>query len=435
LAAVAEESLDIQYYIWHNDASGRRLAGELLRAADRGVRIRLLLDDLGSSASDQSLILLNQHPNIEVRLFNPIINRGAKMLGMLRDFGRTNHRMHNKAFIADSQAVIVGGRNIGDEYFSASEEMNFADFDVVAIGSVVGEMSKSFDEFWNSPLSITISELAPQKPNAEKMAEMRAVFETKVKTDGVDARLESTRRTLADEFRTGRMKFTAARATAVYDAPSKVGDSKWEKTNLASQVRPTLMNAKRRVVLVSPYFVPGQRGVETLGKLVASGVDVILLTNSLASNDVPAVHSGYQRYREPLLRSGVRLHEFKAVQPQAAVDTSLFTTSKAGLHAKTFVFDDQTFFVGSMNLDPRSIRWNTEIGIIVESPELAAELTQRLLKVIDTQAYRVELEEGRLVWTTSENGQPVVFETEPHTTRAQRFKIWLLSCLPLEKQI
>ncbi len=435
LAASASRALDAQYYIWHNDASGHRLARELLRAADRGVRVRLLLDDLGSTASDESLLLINQHPHIDVRLFNPVTSRSAKILSALADFGRTNHRMHNKAFIADNQAAIVGGRNIGDEYFGSDEEMNFVDFDVLAAGPVVGEISESFDRFWNSPYSIGIAEMAGSPSSPEPFDILRRRFEERVENEPVNARVQRAQQALAADLRQGRLNLTPATAKVVGDDPDKVKGWAADGTNMAGQIRPVLLQSENRVILVSPYFVPGKAGVETLAQLAAKGVEVIVLTNSLASNDVPAVHAGYRRYRKPLLRAGVRLHEFKFSLPHAVAGGLLPGSSTAGLHAKTFSFDARGFFVGSMNLDPRSVRWNTETGILVDSPGLAEQLTHRLLEVIERQSYRVELRGNRIVWTGMENGQAVTFESEPKASRGLRLKTWLLGLLPIESQI
>lgn len=431
----AVSALDAQYYIWHNDASGRRLARELLRAADRGVRIRLLLDDLGSTASDESLLLIDEHPGIEARLFNPVAQRGAKILGALADFGRTNHRMHNKAFIMDNQAAVIGGRNIGDEYFGSDEEMNFADLDVIATGPVVEEMSESFDRFWNSPYSVGIAELAGSLQPPDSFEARRRRFEARVENESVNGRVLGHQKALVGDIRRGRLALTAAKARVVGDDPEKLKGGAADGVNMAGQIRPVLLQSEKRVILVSPYFVPGKAGVETLAQLAAKGVEVIVLTNSLASNDVPAVHAGYRRYRKSLLRAGVRLYEFKSGPPDDAAGGSWLVSSKAGLHAKTFTFDDRVFFVGSMNLDPRSVRWNTETGLLVENSELAVQLSLRLLEVIGRHCYRVELREGRIIWTGVENGRCVTFESEPDCSRGLRLKTWLLGLLPLENQI
>lgn len=435
LSSASARSLDVQYYIWHEDASGRRLACELMKAADRGVRVRMLLDDMGSTASDESLLVLNGHQNVEIRVFNPVTYRRNKVLGMLANFGRTNHRMHNKVFVADNQVAIVGGRNIGDEYFAADEAMNFADFDVLAAGMVVGEVSQSFDSFWNHPLSINIAELAVKRQASDEYASLKSQFERRVKDEGVDARILKDTESLTTEIRGGLRTFVAAKATAVGDDPAKASGSQQEKVNLVSQLRPKMLAARVRLILVSPYFVPSKKGVELLAELSRKGVEVIVLTNSLASNDVPIVHASYRRYRKPLLRAGVRLHEFKSTVSGGGSSASLFATGSTGLHAKTFTFDDLAFYVGSMNLDPRSIRWNTEAGILVESPELASELARNLEKVIDRGAYRVDLSGGRLVWTGTEAGAPVTWLSEPQASRGLRFKTWLLGWLPVEKQI
>jgi cardiolipin synthase C len=435
LAGAAEQTINVQYYIWHGDRSGKRLAAELLRAADRGVKVRVLLDDLGSSAKDEGLILLDHHKNVEVRLFNPVPNRAAKLLSMIANFGRTNHRMHNKAFVVDNQAAIVGGRNIGDEYFGADEEMNFADFDVVAAGPVVRELSTSFDAFWNSPLSITIQALTKSATNDEIFAANRTRLESDLNGPEKDPALEEAKRSYADKLLGSRLAWHASNAKAVYDDPAKASGSDASFRSLSSQVVPAMQSCERQLIMVSPYFVPGRDGVARLAELCRKGVQVVILTNSMASNDVPIVHSGYREYRKGLIEAGVSLYEFKTAAPLVRSGTGISATPKSGLHAKTFTFDDKTFYVGSMNLDPRSVKWNTEAGVLVDSPELSARLSRDILHTIENHSFHVTLVNGKLTWTSLEAGVKTSVEIEPQSTRWQRVKSVLLGWLPLEKQI
>ncbi len=440
LAEQARRSLDVQYYIWHNDTTGGLLVSRLLQAADRGVRVRVLLDDLGTRASDDGLLVLDAHPNIEVRLFNPVAMRSARMLGALLDFRRVNRRMHNKAFIADNRAAIVGGRNIGDEYFGASQEMNFADLDVVAVGPVVGGVSRQFDAYWNSPSSIGIGTLASGHTSSVDASGRRLAFEAMSSKAESSPVMEAARSCpVAAGIQKGSLELLPCRAWAVYDEPDKVHASASDPaTHLAPKLRSVLDQTHRRLFIVSPYFIPEKHGVELLESLQARGVQVVVLTNSLASTDVAAVHSGYKRCRKPLLRAGVQIHELKPEQRRGAGGGSASTfggSSKAGLHAKTFTFDDGAIFVGSMNLDPRSLRLNTEVGLVIECPELASRLTRTVLQDIDRHAYRLELQRGRLEWSTREGGRTLRFSTEPQTTAWQRLKVALLGLLPIEGQL
>jgi putative cardiolipin synthase len=440
VADAATTSLDVQYYIWHSDDSGVLLIHRLLKAADRGVRVRLLLDDLGTKATDDGLLVLDSHPNIEVRLFNPVSLRSARMLGALLDFRRVNRRMHNKAFIADNKVAIVGGRNIGDEYFGAREDVNFADLDVVTVGPVVQEVSQQFDAYWNSPSSIEITAIAAPNETPEHAATRRARYETMLAQANQSAAAQRVRKSAeTSTTREGRVSFVPGRAWAVYDDPVKVTHSASDPTShLAPKLRAIVDSTQRELFIVSPYFIPEAKGLELFRELRARGVRVVVLTNSLASTDVAAVHAGYKRYRKPLLECGVELYELKPQGREikhSGGSSPFGSSSKASLHAKTFTFDQFTTFVGSMNLDPRSLRLNTEVGLLIECPELAAELTQKVLQDIDRHAYKPQLDGGRLFWTTTEDGQEVRYTKEPGTSAGQRMKVMLLSCLPIEGQL
>ena len=313
LADAAQRSLDVQYYIWNKDMAGKVLLEHLFRAADRGVRVRFLLDDLGTAPSDAVLLAIDSHPNIEVRMFNPVALRSPRMLGMVVDFGRINRRMHNKSFTADGQVAIVGGRNIGDEYFGASETMNYADLDVVIIGPVVHEVSDEFDLYWNNRSSIPITALARQKTTPEQFAAMRAALTAYDTTAERSAYAESVRDSeFVRQLRNRNVSYFWGRATIVNDHPDKVATSAAKtETHLAPQLREVVDATKRELFLVSPYFVPGKKGVELLAGVHRRGVRVVCITNSLASTDGVAVHSRYQLYRKPLLQAGVELYEMK----------------------------------------------------------------------------------------------------------------------------
>ena len=313
LADAAQRSLDVQYFIWNKDLAGKVLLEHLFRAADRGVRVRLLLDDLGTAPSDAILLAIDSHPNIEVRMFNPVALRSPRLLGMLADFGRINRRMHNKSFTADGQVAIVGGRNIGDEYFGANEAVNFADLDVALIGPVVHEVSDEFDLYWNNQSSIPIAALARQNTTPEQFAAKRAALIAYDTAAERSAYAESVRDSeFARQLRNRSVSYYWGRATIVNDHPDKVATSAAKtETHLAPQLREVVDATKRELFLVSPYFVPGKRGVDLLAGVRQRGARVVVITNSLASTDGVAVHSKYQLYRKPLLQAGVELYEIK----------------------------------------------------------------------------------------------------------------------------
>jgi putative cardiolipin synthase len=434
LAGMTGRTLDVQYFTWHSDHSGMLLVGEVLRAADRGVKVRMLLDDVGVSAKDEGLLVLDSHPNIEVRLFNPVALRSARMLGVLLNYRLANRRMHNKAFIADNHAAIVGGRNIGDEYFGANALMNFADLDVLVVGPVVREVSQQFDTYWNSPTCVGIRAVSHIREAAEQRDARRQAFAVKHEEAGKAPAMQAMRESPASsKIKEGGVDFLPARTWAVYDDPSKITTAKEDRsTHLAPKLRTIAEATEHQLFIVSPYFIPGKQGVELLTGLRRRGVRVAVLTNSLASTDVAAVHAGYSRYRKELLRSGVELYELKPQPGGGGGGSSPFGSSKAGLHAKTFTFDDQIIFIGSMNMDPRSLHLNTEVGVLIESPPLASELTRKVLHDIEARAYRVQLDEEKLTWRTTENGKSVSFTDEPETDTWRRLKIRLIGCLPIE---
>ena len=439
LADAAQCSLDVQYFIWNKDMAGKVLIEHLLRAADRGVRVRLLLDDLGTMPTDAALLAIDSHPNIEVRMFNPVALRSPRLLGMVTAAARINKRMHNKSLTADGQVAIVGGRNIGDEYFEANKEMNLADLDVAVIGPVVKEVSAEFDLYWNHRAAIPIAALARQNTTPGKFAAMRAALTAHHKTAEGSAYAESVRGSeLVSELRNRNVSFLWGKATIVNDHPDKVATSAAKtETHLAPQLRRTLAATKHELFLVSPYFVPGKQGVEILAGVHRRGVRVVVLTNSLASTDGVPVHSKYQLYRKAMVESGVELYEMKPTAVAAAARRAgSFPGSSgsgtAGLHAKTFSFDRRTGFIGSYNLDPRSSKLNTEMGVLFECPQLAKLLPEAAARNLDRNAYRVELDRNHLVWVTREGDKQVRYTSEPKANLWKRIQVAVLSCLPIE---
>ena len=439
LADAAQRSLDVQYFIWNKDLAGKVLLEHLFRAADRGVRVRLLLDDLGTMPSDATLLAIDSHPNIEVRMFNPVALRSPRLLGMIADLVRINKRMHNKSFTADGQVAIVGGRNIGDEYFGANEAMNFADLDVVVIGPVVREVSDEFDLYWNHQASIPIAALSRQNTTSEEFAAKRARLTAFNTTAEYSAYAESVRDSeFARQLKNHAVSYSWGRATIVSDHPDKVLTSAAKtETHLAPKLRQVVDATKRELFLVSPYFVPGKKGVELLAGVRQRGARVVLITNSLASTDGVPVHSKYQLYRKPLLRAGVELYEIKPTagalqerRPGSFRGPS--GSGSAGLDAKTFAFDRRIGFIGSYNLDPRSSKLNTEMGVLFDCPPLAKRLPETTERDLDRNAYRVELAGHRLVWVTREGDKQVRYNSEPEAGLWKRIKAQVLSWLPIE---
>ncbi len=440
LAQTAERSLDLQYYIWHADTTGQLLFETVWQAAERGVRVRILLDDANTRGLDATIATLATHPNIQVRLFNPFPNRNFRVGDFVTDFARLNRRMHNKSFTADGQIAIVGGRNIGDEYYGADTDVAFRDLDALAIGPVVREIIREFDLYWNSesayPASGLIPAIAPQ--DAARLREGWAeVREQPDATRYTDAVRETP---LVRSLTTGEFDLEWTTAQVVRDDPSKVLQPP-ERTelHLLPHLEEAMGRPLRELDLVSPYFVPGVEGTAAFKELSERGVKVRVLTNSLAATDVSPVHAGYSRYREDLLRAGVRLYELKPTAntreakehaKQQGIDESV----ASGLHAKTFSVDRSRIFIGSFNLDPRSDRLNTEMGVVIASPTLAARLSEAFDTGIPRDAYEVRLAtDGRsLEWIERDGERETVYTTEPETASMKRIWIEFLSILPIE---
>jgi putative cardiolipin synthase len=443
LADAADRTLDLQYYIWHDDLTGRHLANAVLRAADRGVRVRVLLDDLGTNGDDQVLLALASHPNIQIRLFNPVASRRFKKLGAAFEFSRVNRRMHNKSMIADNEAAIVGGRNIGDEYFGASNDVSFGDLDVLTHGAVVPRISIAFDEFWNSDAAYPIESLTghPAEPGA--LADYRERLDRFVASQRDTPYIAQATQRYARLMKMRDIDVAWGKATLLYDDPAKITRSPDDSTgHLLTQFTSLSVEPGHQMLIVSPYFVPGKKGVAWLSKETARGVRVTILTNSLAATDVAAVHAGYQRYRKDLLDAGVHLYELKpAASPGDSKEKkSMLGSSKASLHAKTYVFDKSSIFIGSMNLDPRSITLNTEIGVYCESDALASQVVDGLEPKLDQIAWRLEERSDangskRIVWIdTDANGKETELD-EPDVSGLKRVGIWFLGLLPIESEL
>jgi putative cardiolipin synthase len=437
-ARKAARSLDVQTYIWQADLTGKFLAHELVDAADRGVRVRLLLDDMDARAKNAGFAAMAAHPNIEVRMFNPFASRKG-MLGLigegLTDFGRINRRMHNKTWIADNRIAIVGGRNVGDEYFGASDEVNFVDLDFAMIGPVVRDASESFDRYWNSPSAYPMESLDRDGVSDAALTRLRALLDSHAGEAGAsryaaDLRADDAVKRLVAGDRT--MEWSP-RYAFVSDDPLKVAmeERDAQRTRVGAALLAKVEGMQTDLTVISPYFVPGENTTDTFVAAAKSGKRVRVLTNSLAANDVAAVHGGYSRYRKPLLAGGVQLWELKPLKG-SAVKSSLVGSSGASLHTKAMTIDNRTVFVGSFNLDPRSTWLNCEQGVLVESDVLAKQLeTIFATQTSGERAWRVMLENGELSWSDGKE----TFDSDPLASPGRHFRAWLTRLLHLEAQL
>ena len=434
LADAAEVTLDIQYYIWRNDMSGTLLLAAVRRAANRGVKVRILLDDNNTSGLDPVLALFDSHPNIEIKLFNPFTLRRARTLNFLFEFERLNRRMHNKTFTADHQVTIVGGRNIGDEYFDAHEEIAFVDLDVLAIGPVVADVELDFERYWNSAAAHQATRyLKRSEPPSEQQLIQAA--ERTTRSDAARAFVHALQNSrFVKDLIAGTLHYEWAPTKVLSDDPAKALGKARPRDLLTERLSRALREPARELRLISPYFVPTRAGVEALGDLVRSGVRVSVLTNALEATDVGVVHAGYAKHRKQLLKANVELYEMRRMSAQTSGrDRKLTGSSGSSLHAKTFAIDRERIFVGSFNFDPRSARLNTEIGFLIESPVLAARIASAFDRDIPSRSYRVVLSKhGLLRWVELRDGKEHMHFTEPAAPWWRRAGLWVLAKLPIE---
>lgn len=433
LAETADRTIDVQYYIWHHDTSGSLLFDALRRAADRGVRVRLLLDDINTAGLDHILAELDQHPNIEVRLFNPF-RRPARFLGYLLEFARVNRRMHNKSFTVDNQATIVGGRNIGDEYFGAAEDRTFFDLDVLAVGPAVQEVSRQFDHYWASESSYPAKQLLRGVDPASMARSHPPAAETPPSPAASRYLRAVAERTFVRDLIGQTLNLEWAVARMLSDDPAKVLGQERKESLVWPQMKAALGPPRNSLGLLSAYFVPGRAGTEGIANLARQGVKVRIVTNSLEATDVALVHAGYAKHRRALLAAGVELFEIKRAFVESPGKTGgFFGSSSSSLHAKTFSVDHERVFVGSFNFDPRSWLLNTEMGLVIESPALANAIANALARETPARAYRVRLTDRKeLQWVELVDGREVIHTTEPGTGAGRRALVWLLSWLPID---
>jgi putative cardiolipin synthase len=444
LAHYAERSIDVQYYLYHDDLVGRLFTDQLLKAADRGIRVRLLVDDMDLEGRDLSVAVADSHPNMEVRIFNPFSRKTGRISQFVTRMGSVTRRMHNKTFTVDNQAAILGGRNIGDEYFAADPDLAFADLDVLAIGPVVKKVSAAFDLYWNSELAYPASVLMDRSPKPEEIQQKRQQLNEFVTQQADSEYLQALRNSnLAKQIRQEQVRYYWGDAEVFYDQPEKILHD-FDKTeyHLSPHLVPYFEGVQEELIIFSPYFVPGKRGTAFLSKLSKRGVRVRIFTNSLASNDVGIVHAGYGKYRKDLLRAGVELYEMnkKLNRKERKAKKGKKGSSTASLHAKSFVFDRKQVFIGSLNLDPRALIHNTEIGVVLSSEEIANMMADAFDQNIEQVAFRLELVKNKngsqkILWHGLVDGKPQTFDAEPYTGFWRRFGIGFMSIWPIESQL
>jgi putative cardiolipin synthase len=454
LIQAAQSSLDLQYFIFRGDNTGSLLTAAILDCADRGVRVRILIDDGETVAGDERILALVAHPLIQVRIFNPFAYRGH--LDLLRgieyglNFSRLDYRMHNKLLVADGALAVVGGRNLSDPYFQVNPEAQFADDDVVAVGPVVPRLSDVFDEFWNSGLSIPSEALSGGHSTVADLGPYRARLDAQRaewKSQGADYLGKVKGGQPLADLVDGHLPLVWASVTVIYDSPDKRKVSEGEMVGrlMHRAVAQAAEAAQFELLMVTPYLIPGKEGMRIFTDLRKKEVRVRVLTTSLEANTVLLAQAGYMRYRRPLLEQGVELYEVRSQLGNArgsGESAKMAQFGNYGLHAKMFVFDRKRIFIGSMNFDQRSMHLNTEIGLLIDSAELAGQIATRFDAMVRLEnAYTLVLRADadgaapHLVWRTRENGADIEYDLEPQRKWGQRMGANLLSWLPIDDEL
>lgn len=435
MAKRAERSIDAQYYLIKRDVVGMLFIGALLEAADRGVRVRLLVDDIFTSGYDAGMAALDSHPNFEIRVFNPFARRSARVLDAITSFGRINRRMHNKSFTVDNQVTLIGGRNIADEYFAARQDAKFFDADVLAVGPVVEDVSRMFDQYWNNRAAVPVPVFAdlPMDPD-EALRQLREKIKQKYDHLKTTQYAEVLQNAALDHLQDD---LTWAPYELVYDSPDKAQSKKAEEAaSILTPLRQAVFNVEHELVVISPYFVLRKKEIEGLRSVRDRGVEITVLTNSLAATNQVVVFGGYAPIRRPMLNMGVRLYEVRADATIAGDHRVDVEDAKATLHTKLFVVDRSKVFIGSFNWDQRSAYINTELGVIIDSPAIGEDFSRELESMLPVKTYEVFLnEQGNMRWRGMENGQEVVLTKEPQTGFWRRMKGRLMRFLPIRDQL
>ncbi|WP_157631121.1 phospholipase D family protein [Vibrio pacinii] len=424
----AQSSLDLQYYIYRSDETSHLLSWRLYQAAQRGVRVRLLLDDM-QKRNDHHMAALNAHPNVEIRLFNPHQYRDARLFAMVSDFGRLNHRMHNKSLTADSVASIVGGRNIGNEYFSFESNVEFGDFDLLLYGDAVQQTADQFDLYWNSLYAVPIEWIVDDGKQPDDRLIAQAVAKHQLEQKFTQGRYDFTQLPLYQQLTQGEIELWWGKGEIWYDSPDKVAT---QKSQLVDNLAELLKTVDHSIVVISPYFVPTESGTKALIAAAQRGIDVTIVTNSLASNDVFAVHGWYSKYRQSLVEGGVTLWEVKS-SADLQSKWSITGSSHSSLHAKVVLVDNHVLVVGSMNWDPRSGQLNTEMAAVIEQPEYVAQTTASLTAALEENAYKIVNIDNDVAWQDVSNG--ITYHSEPDASMWRRIGAWFSGILPIEQQL
>lgn len=439
----AQSSIDAKYYLWNNDLTGLMLLSAIKDAADRGVRVRLLLDDNAIEGLDPIIHQLNQHEMIDIRLYNPFVIRSYKIINFTFDFGRLNRRMHNKALIVDGVVGISGGRNIGNEYFGLDEKADFVDLDVLTVGEVMPEMIDLFELYFESELAVPADLMIQQDDHDQDQQPLQAALQEHQDSKEIKAYTKATAESQFDDhIDSGDLIDEWTDVTLVHDVPSKTLDQHDQSELMITHLVESLQESAKDVYVVSPYFIPGKY-IDVFQDLSNKDISVNILTNSYQATDSAAVHTAYISCRLPLLKAGVGMFELKADQQDQQDQTNLSgssgssgssSASDSSLHAKTFLLDKQTVFIGSFNFDPRSIRLNTEMGMLISSQSLATEIHDFFRGSHRFGAYEVKLNQaGELAWLENrKDNTNETFEHEPHTTLRERLMIRLVGYLPLD---
>jgi putative cardiolipin synthase len=439
-AALAEKTLDLQYYLWKGDITGRLLLHRALEAADRGVQVRILIDDIYHSGRDLSYGAIDTHPNMEVRVYNPMGSRGAgKGANMVYHKGALDHRMHNKIFLADSAVAVLGGRNIGDDYFGVDEKLNFRDLDVLAVGQAAKQAGKAFDAYWNSPAAVPITVLLKKPVEDDALETLRQeVISFLDEADALPYTVPKSESEISQNLEKLADELVWAEAEIVIDPLERFqGGSESVFAELTYELSES---AESDFVIETAYLIPADEGLAAAAALTARGVRVRILTNSMSSNNHLTVHAHYKKYRKRMIEAGIELHELRPdpeILDHFKKEHDRVARSRAGLHTKAFVVDRRLSMIGSYNMDPRSRIWNSEIGLLIDSEEFAEQVLEIMETDLDpANSYRVTLDEdGNLLWTAEGPDGPITWHKEPETTAWQRFMMRLMRWIPMEREL
>jgi len=437
---LTDKTLDLQYYIWDSDETGRLLALHTLEAADRGVKVRILLDDIGLQGDDDFIAAMDAHPNIEIRIFNPFSHRELHLLDFLTDTDRINHRMHNKTVIMDNAFAIVGGRNIGNHYFGVSKDINFRDMDIAAVGPIVRDVSKMYDYFWNGEWSVPIAVITKKKHMMKDLEKERKKLEKKIKKDRYPYPLAQDSIRLQQHLKQLMRNVVWAKGELIYNDPEQMKLERNKQTHtMIKDLHNRISHLHKNLYMESAYFIPRKDAIENLIALRKKGIKIRILTNSMKSNDVLAAYAGYNNYRIKLLRNGIDIYELRDDAGASKIINHAPVNDKVrtGVHSKIIVFDEKDVFVGSFNLDPRSSKINTEGGLYIKSSVLAKRVIDYMAEGIKAEnAYYLQLgKSGQIIWMTVEKGKKKVYTSEPKVSIWDKIKVNFLQILPLEDQL